>query len=249
MIEPNRGKPEESQALDEMQRVLTALEPLAIHVDLVRKALVENRGDTRPKWVYPGNEGSTYLEIARQFVDAHRRCPYWQLWEGSLSAETVRWRANFRLMFMEGRKAAKLDGEKGWMRILEMMPTPHDAELTSKAQGLMTQVVARTMRPLDAAIELTTDFLRIRRGLSLKRDFVRQGADLNLSPAENAEGAATPDPHFKQDIEMIKATLAREAGRTPPEQKPDMKSLPGTLEKRPRAGYGQLFQAKPLPPR
>lgn len=239
MMEPNSDKPKESQVLQQIHQLLDALEPLAEHLLLVRTALKENRGDERPAWVHPdrNSQGSTYLEIARQFVEAHRQCPYWALWEEPLASTTVRWRANFRLMFMEGRKAAKLDEAKGWKRMLEIMPTPHDAALNRRAQELMTQVVAKKMAPGNAAIELTTDFLRIRRNETLKRDFVRQGADDKVSRAAKINGAAKPDPHFKQGIEMIKDMLAREGGRKPPEQKPDRKTLARAIGPRPPSGY------------
>ncbi len=194
----------------EVERLIAALIYLEGHAALVREELQNKQGENRPAWVHKGHSraGSTYLEIARQLVNAHSQCAYWKLWQAPLADDTVRYRANMRLMFMEGRKAAKRHGEKGAMRMLEAMRPPHDPEIDSRARELMVEVLAKKKTPLTAAKELTATIIKIRRQIEPAKDFVRQGADLLTS--RNVKH----DDDFAETIEMVTTMLDEEAAHT-----------------------------------
>jgi hypothetical protein len=194
----------------EIERLIDALLYLEAHAATVRQELQEKHGKQRPPWVHPDHDekSATYLEIAHQLVAAHRRAPYWKLWQAPLADEIVRYRSNLRFMFMEGRKVAKRHGERGAMRLLEAIPPPSDAKIMEKARDLMVEVLDEKKQPLVAAIELTEMMIKIRREVNTSRDFVRQGAD------KQATSAPKDDDTFIQTVETILWLLDEEAAST-----------------------------------
>jgi hypothetical protein len=208
MSEPDREHSADPHA-DETQRLLIALGEIELYAQRLRTFLEMGYGaELLPVRDLPtGPEARTYLDLAREIVDTHRKAPYWQRAYEPLPDEAAKWRENFRLMFKAGRDADKRYGEIGWRRMLELVPPPNDIELARTAEKLMRDVLAREKAPRDAAVELTLVLFRNHRNQDLRRDFVRQGADLKVQrDAKQSSG-------FEERIDMMMGALADIMGK------------------------------------